>query len=91
MDLEERVAKLNTENPRGMNNGFLIATSHEFPFLHFLLILKDDAIQGISIGGGLSFIILILSTKNIYVSVLAILSVLSVVTTLIGSIHWCGW
>lgn len=62
-----------------------------FPILHLRALYVSNAIQGIGFSILLSFIILIITSMNLYISLIAVTHILLIILTLLSMINFYGW
>jgi len=62
-----------------------------FPYLRLRAIFITNAVQGIGFSILMSFLILLLTSKNLYMSLLGIFHILTIIITLMSMINFYGW
>tara|TARA_B110001450_G_scaffold219929_1_gene215134 strand:+ start:497 stop:925 length:429 start_codon:yes stop_codon:yes gene_type:complete len=68
-----------------------MSTKELFPWVKFNEIIVTDAEQGVMISLGFAFIVLIITTKNIIVSLLATYSISAIIVQMMAMISFNGW
>ena len=68
-----------------------MSTKELFPWVKFNEIIVTDAEQGVMISLSFAFIVLIITTKNIIVSLLATYSISAIIVQMMAMISFNGW
>ena len=88
-ETENIINTFNAEND-GTLEGFM-SSFDTFPFLHIRSIFVSNAVQGVGISLLMSFAILVITSKNVYISMFAIGHILAIIVTLMSMISFFGW
>ena len=94
MDLFDRfeatATKFNFGAPEGVNKVWLSAYDN-WTWLELRGAAITDAFQGIAVSLGFAFIVMLLMTQNLYVSLISIICISSIILQLMGAIKAIGW
>jgi len=88
--IEAMVTKFNAESNTGVNKVWQVAYDN-WTWLELRGAAISEAFQGIGVSLTFAFIILLIMTGNVYVSVLSILCISSIILQLMGAIKAVGW
>ena len=88
-DVTKLINDFNEQNDESLQ-GFVSAFDN-FPIWHLKSIFLSNSLTGIGLNLIFNLIVLILNTKNIYLSLIALLSIVSIIISLISMIPFNGW
>jgi hypothetical protein len=87
---EAMAKKFNSEAPEGVNKCWQVAYDN-WTWLELRGTAITDAFQGIGVSLGFAFVILLIMTANVYVSLVSIFCISSIILQLMGAIKAVGW
>jgi len=79
----------NSGSDEGMNKGFITAYDN-FAWLHLRQIVFKNTMIGVLFSVSLSFLVLLFTTRNLFVSLIAIVSICSIIASLLSAIRLMG-
>lgn len=89
-EMEENIVQFNRLAGKGVNKGF--TTSYDnWTWLELRGAVVTNALQGMMFSCLFSFVILVVTTRNWYISLIAIGCISSIILQLLGVIKLLGW
>ena len=89
-NLEKIISDINNDSPVGINRCFMVA-DETWTWLNFRGNLINDAFQGVCISLGFAFIVILMTTQNIIVSLISVFSIGSIIVQMMSMINLLGW
>jgi len=87
--LVDHLETLQENAPPGLES--IGQTSFDMRWIHTELGLVTGMFQGVAISFGIAYIVLLLATGNLIISALALLAILGIVLTVLGTVYLLGW
>jgi len=87
--LVDHLETLQENAPPGLES--IGQTSFDMRWIHTELGLVTGMFQGVAISFGIAYIVLLLATGNLIISALALLSILGIILTVLGTVYLLGW
>jgi predicted RND superfamily exporter protein len=85
------VDTLNRQGPRSANGAFHVAANSMWVWMHTQTVFVSSAITGMISGAVLAFVVVLCATQQILVAFASLLTILGVLTSVLGSMVALGW
>jgi predicted RND superfamily exporter protein len=88
--IETIVTEINSKNGPGLSNGYQISYDR-WSWLHLRMSFLTNAFRGLIFSILLSLLILILTTQNIYISLISVYCITSIIMCMMSMMYFQGW
>lgn len=88
---EDWVETLNRQAPRSADGAFHTAANFMWVWMHTQTVFVSSAVTGMISGSVLAFVVVLLATQQILVAFASFLTILGVLTSVLGSMVALGW
>jgi len=88
---EDWVETLNRQAPRSADGAFHTAANFMWVWMHTQTVFVSSAVTGMISGAVLAFVVVLLATQQILVAFASFLTILGVLTSVLGSMVALGW